>query len=322
MASIDPEVQTRLIRDLEPVVAVELDRHLATTKDWYPHEYVPWSEGLTFAGPLNGDAWEAKDSKLTPIAQDSLILNLLTEDNLPSYHTEIAVSMSRDGAWNNWLNRWTAEEARHGIVLRDYLMATRGVDPIELEDLRMAHMQVGYETPYDNDMLHTVSYVTFQELATRISHRNTGRISDDPICEGMLARVALDENLHMLFYRNLLGAALDMEPDSAMIAIKDVVTNFQMPGAGMPGWGRKSVQIALAGIYDPKSHLEDVVAPVLRAWKIFEREDFTAAGEMARNELAEYISAAQADVSRFVEKRDAHFDRLVARGQSPIRLKP
>ncbi len=322
MASIDPQVQARLIRDLEPVVAVELDRHLATTKDWYPHEYVPWSEGRTFAGPLNGDAWEAKDSKLTPIAQDSLILNLLTEDNLPSYHTEIAVSMSRDGAWNSWLNRWTAEEGRHGIVLRDYLMATRGVDPDELEDLRMAHMQVGYETPYDNDMLHTVSYVTFQELATRISHRNTGRISDDPICEGMLARVALDENLHMLFYRNLLGAALDMEPDSSMIAIKDVVTNFQMPGAGMPGWGRKSVQIALAGIYDPKSHLEDVVAPVLRAWRIFEREDFTATGEAARNELAEYISSAEADVSRFVEKRDAHFDRLVARGQNPIRLKP
>ena len=322
MASIDPQVQARLIRDLEPVVAVELDRHLATTKDWYPHEYVPWSEGRTFAGPLNGDAWEAKDSKLTPIAQDSLILNLLTEDNLPSYHTEIAVSMSRDGAWNSWLNRWTAEEGRHGIVLRDYLMATRGVDPDELEDLRMAHMQVGYETPYDNDMLHTVSYVTFQELATRISHRNTGRISDDPICEGMLARVALDENLHMLFYRNLLGAALDMEPDSAMIASKDVVTNFQMPGAGMPGWGRKSVQIALAGIYDPKSHLEDVVAPVLRAWRIFEREDFTATGEAARNELAEYISSAEADVSRFVEKRDAHFDRLVARGQNPIRLKP
>jgi acyl-[acyl-carrier-protein] desaturase len=83
----------------------------------------------------------------------------------------------------------------------------------------MAHMQVGYETPYDNDMLHTVAYVSFQELATRISHRNTGRISNDPICEQMLARVALDENLHMLFYRNCLSAALDLEPNAAMVAI-------------------------------------------------------------------------------------------------------
>jgi len=320
MSEIDPRIQSRLIRDLEPVVAVELERHIATTKDWYPHEYVPWSEGRTFAGPLNGDAWEAKDSKLTPIAQDSLVLNLLTEDNLPSYHTEIAFSMGRDGAWNSWLNRWTAEEARHGIVLRDYLMATRGVDPNELEDLRMAHMQVGYETPYPNDMLHTVAYVTFQELATRISHRNTGRISNDAICEGMLARVALDENLHMLFYRNLLGAALKLEPNATMRAITDVVTNFQMPGAGMPGWGRKSVQIALAGIYDLQLHLNDVVMPVLRAWGIFDMDTLTGDGAAARDELSAYLKSASEDVAKFVDKREVHFEKLVARGQEPLRL--
>ena len=320
MSEIDPQIQSRLIRDLEPVVAVELERHIATTKDWYPHEYVPWSEGRTFAGPLNGDAWEAKDSKLTPIAQDSLVLNLLTEDNLPSYHTEIAFSMGRDGGWNSWLNRWTAEEARHGIVLRDYLMATRGVDPNELEDLRMAHMQVGYETPYPNDMLHTVAYVTFQELATRISHRNTGRISNDAICEGMLARVALDENLHMLFYRNLLGAALKLEPNATMRAITDVVTNFQMPGAGMPGWGRKSVQIALAGIYDLQLHLNDVVMPVLRAWGIFDMDTLTGDGAAARDELSAYLKSASEDVAKFVDKREVHFEKLVARGQEPLRL--
>ena len=320
MAVFDPAIQTRLIRDLEPAVAIEIERHMKVAKDWYPHEFVPWSEGRTFAGPLNGDAWEAKDSKLTTVAQDSLVLNLMTEDNLPSYHTEIALSMSRDGAWNTWINRWTAEEARHSIVLRDYLMATRGVDPVELEDLRMAHMQVGYETPYDNDMLHTVAYVSFQELATRISHRNTGRIANDDIAEGMLARVALDENLHMLFYRNLLGKALDLEPNAAMVAIKDVVTNFQMPGAGMPGWGRKSVGIALAGIYDLQLHLEDVVAPVLRAGNIFERTDLTGEGEAARTELAEYLKRAQEDVNRFIEKRDTHFDRLIARGQEPVHL--
>ena len=320
MAAIDPAVQSRLIRDLEPIVGKELDRHLAVQKDWYPHEYVPWSEGRNFPGPLNGDAWEAKDSKLTAIAQDSLILNLLTEDNLPSYHTEIAVSMGRDGAWGTWINRWTAEENRHGIVLRDYLMATRGVDPVELEDLRMAHMQLGFETSYDNDMLHTVAYVSFQELATRISHRNTGKLSDDPIAEGMMQRVSLDENLHMLFYRNTLAAALEMEPNAAMRAIADVVTNFDMPGAGMPGFARKSVGIALAGIYDMQQHLEDVIAPVLRAWNVFGREDLTGDGQAAREELSAFLAGATADSDRFNEKREAHFERLIARGQEPIRL--
>ena len=320
MASIDPKLQERLIRDLEPTVAVELARHLEIQKDWYPHDYVPWSEGRNFAGPLNGDAWEAKDSRLSTVAQDSLVLNLLTEDNLPSYHTEIAISMGRDGAWGNWIERWTAEENRHGIVMRDYLMATRGVNPYELEDLRMAHMSQGYQTPYDNDMLHTVAYVSFQELATRISHRNTGKISDDPICENMLQRISLDENLHMIFYRNLLGKAIDLAPNEAMRAITDVVTNFDMPGAGMPGFGRKAVQIALAGIYDMQQHLDDVVAPVLRAWNIFDREDLSGDGQAARDELATWLTGATDESNRFNEKRELHFERLIARGQSPIRI--
>lgn len=320
MSSLDPAIQSRLIRDLEPAVAVEFERHIATQKNWYPHEYVPWSEGRTFAGPLNGDAWEAKDSKLSSLAQDSLVLNLMTEDNLPSYHTEIAIAMGRDGAWGNWIERWTAEENRHGIVMRDYLMATRGVDPYELEDLRMAHMQLGYQTPYETDMLHTVAYVSFQELATRISHRNTGKISMDPICEAMLQRIAADENLHMIFYRNLLGKAIDLEPNAAMRAITDVVTNFAMPGVGMPGFGRKAVQIALAGIYDLQQHLDDVVAPVLRAWNVFDREDLDGDGEAAREELSAYLITSGNDAARFNEKREIYFEKLIARGQEPIRI--
>lgn len=199
-------------------------------------------------------------------------------------------------------------------------MATRGVDPYELEDLRLAHMSLGYQTPYENDMLHTIAYVSFQELATRISHRNTGKISNDPIAENMMQRIALDENLHMLFYRNTLSAALDMEPNAAMRAITDVVTNFGMPGANMPGFGRKAVQIALAGIYDMTQHLEEVVAPVLRAWNIFERTDLSGDGLKAREELADFLDKTTIEADRFNEKREVYFERLVARGQEPNRL--
>lgn len=70
-----------------------------------------------------------------------MITNLLTEDNLPSYHREIAENFSQDGAWGGtWVGRWTAEENRHGIVMRDYLVVTRAVDPVQLERFRMEHM--------------------------------------------------------------------------------------------------------------------------------------------------------------------------------------
>ena len=34
-----------LLAELEPTAAQLLERHLATTKEWFPHEIVPWSLG-------------------------------------------------------------------------------------------------------------------------------------------------------------------------------------------------------------------------------------------------------------------------------------
>src|SRR5689334_23021051 len=253
-----------VLTELEPVVAENLDRHIKMAKEWHPHDYVPWDEGRNFAF-LGGEDWSPEQSRLDETAKAAMFVNLLTEDNLPSYHREIATRFGRDGAWGTWVGRWTAEENRHGIALRDYLVVTRGVDPVELERARMDYMTMGYDSG-DKTALQAVAYVSFQELATRVSHRNTGKISGDPIAEQLLARVATDENLHMVFYRNLMAAALDINPDEAMQAIRDEVVGFAMPGAGMADFGRKSVTIAKAGIYDLRLHHDDVVQPVLRFW--------------------------------------------------------
>jgi acyl-[acyl-carrier-protein] desaturase len=228
-----PLDQTALLIELEPVVASNLDRHLSLAKEWFPHEYVPWSEGRTFDGLLGGEPWREDDSELPDVARTALIVNLLTEDNLPSYHHEIATLFGRDGAWGSWVHRWTAEEGRHGIAIRDYLTVSRAVDPVALERARMDHMQSGYANAHDDEVLHSIAYVAFQELATRISHRNTGKATGDPIAEQLLARVAADENLHMVFYRNLLTAAFDLAPNDAMRAVADVVAGFQMPGVNI-----------------------------------------------------------------------------------------
>ena len=170
-------------------------------------------------GLLGGEAWSAEQSTLPDIARTSLIVNLLTEDNLPSYHHEIATVFGRDGAWGTWVHRWTAEEDRHGNAIRDYLLAARSVDPVALERARMNHMMSGYENIHGADLLRSLAYVSFQELATRISHRNTGKVTNDPIADKMLARISKDENLHMVFYRNIVAAALEIAPDATMRAI-------------------------------------------------------------------------------------------------------
>ncbi|MGN6608140.1 MAG: acyl-ACP desaturase [Jatrophihabitans sp.] len=290
-----------LLRELEPTVAANLDRHLGMAKEWHPHDYVPWSRGRDFAY-LGGTDWQPEDSPLDPVAQTAMVVNLLTEDNLPSYHREIATRFGRDDAWGAWVGRWTAEEGRHGIALRDYLVVTRGVDPVELERARMAQMTVGYDSG-DKTALEAMAYVSFQELATRVSHRNTGRATGCPVAEQLLSRIATDENLHMIFYRNLMAAALDLDPDQAMEAIRDEVIGFAMPGAGMADFARSSMIIAKAGIYDLRLHHDEVLLPVLRQWKVFERTDFGPAGEKARDDVAAFLALLDAKATRFVERR-------------------
>ncbi|MFR9775200.1 acyl-ACP desaturase [Micromonospora sp. MS34] len=304
--------QTALLHELEPVVEKNLDRHLSLAKEWFPHEYVPWSEGRTFAGPLGGEPWSEGDSALPDVARTALIVNLLTEDNLPSYHHEIATLFGRDGAWGTWVHRWTAEEGRHGTAIRDYLTVTRAVDPVALERARMVHMSAGYHNTHGDEVLHSLAYVSFQELATRISHRNTGRATGDPACEALLARVAADENLHMVFYRNLLGAAFELAPSQAMRAVADVLADFRMPGVGIEGFARKSVAIALAGIYDLRQHRDEVVVPVLRQWNLFEATGLDADGEAARDQIAAHLDALESQAARFEEKRAARAARLVS----------
>jgi len=306
--------QTEFLLELNPVVEAELNRHIPVAKEWFPHEYVPWSEGRNYDGVLGGEAWTESDSHLSEVAKSALIINLLTEDNLPSYHHEIAVLFGRDKAWGDWVHRWTAEEGRHAVALRDYLSVTRAVDPVALERLRMQHMSQGFISANDSDLLRSLAYVSFQELATRVSHRNTGRATGDVVADQLLARIAADENLHMIFYRNLLQAALQLDPNQTMRAITAVVKSFEMPGADIPGFQRKAVAMAVEGIYDLRQHKDDVVMPVLRFWKVFELEGLAPEGEQARTELSEFLGDLEESAARFEDKRDTLKARLAARG--------
>jgi acyl-[acyl-carrier-protein] desaturase len=304
-----------LIHELEPIAEAGLNQHLASTRNWNPHDYVPWSDGRNCAS-LGGQEWDTEQSRLSDVAMVAMVTNLLTEDNLPSYHRTIAEYFSIDDAWGAWVNRWTVEENRHGIALRDYLVVTRAVDPIALEQARIAQVTAGFSPGQQgqrairpDSMLDALSYVTFQELATRVSHRNTGRACAEPIADQLLKRVAADENLHMIFYRGLTAAALDIAPDQAMTSIWRILVNFQMPGFAIPNFRRNAVKIAVGGIYDLRQHLDDVVLPVLRKWRIFERDDFGAEGARRRDELALYLKRMDSEAAKFGESKARYLER-------------
>jgi acyl-[acyl-carrier-protein] desaturase len=117
-----------------------------------------------------------------------------------------------------------------------------------------------------------------------------------------MTRIAADENLHMVFYRDILAAALKIQPSRAVQAIVAEVLAFQMPGNGIPGFMRKAAAIAKAGIYDLRVHRDEVLLPIIQHWKIFELTGLDAAAEAARKTLADHLEKLDVAAKRFEEK--------------------
>lgn len=288
-----------LLDDLEPDAERLLERHLSRSKEWFPHEHVPWSQGRDFEpGERVGN------ESLPEAVRSALVVNLLTEDNLPYYTQEISSLTGSDGAWGTWLRRWTAEEGRHSIAIRDWMCVTRQVDLIELEKARMAQVCHGFRLDDEAGVADMIAYVALQELATRISHRNTGAHIADPAGKDVMARVATDENHHFLFYRDLVSAALEKHPSVMVPAIERQVRTFEMPGAGMPEFKAHAKRIADAGIYDVPIHHSQILEPVvLREWRITAIERLDGAAEAARERLVEAIGKLGRIAERISQRR-------------------
>ncbi len=288
------------LAQLEPVAADLLARHLANSKEWFPHELVPWSSGRDFA---QGETWDPAEWPLPDAVRSSLFVNLLTEDNLPYYFRTIEGLFGRDSAWGAWVRRWTAEEGRHSIVIRDYLTITRAIDPVALERARMAQVECG-ETPMVDTPADGITYVALQELATRLSHHNTGKLLDDPAGYQVMKRVAADENRHYLFYRDLGSAAIELDPSAMVLAIERQVRSFEMPGTGITNFKAHAQAIAAAGIYDFAVHHDQVLVPVvLRHWDVERLEGLSPEADQARTALLRRIERTGKAGRRFAARR-------------------
>jgi acyl-[acyl-carrier-protein] desaturase len=300
-----------LLNDLAPTAEALLERHLDNAREWFPHELVPWSQGRDFEP---GEAWDPEQAPMDEAVRSALFVNLLTEDNLPHYFRTIQTMFGFDHPWAAWARRWTAEEGRHSIVIRDYLTVTRSVDPVALERGRMAQVSLG-EVPEPGSIADLLVYVTLQELATRISHTNTGRLVGDRRGREVMARVAGDEQLHHVFYRDLTTAALELDPSGMVLALEKQVREFAMPGTGIPDFGAHAKAIANAGIYDFASHSEQILEPVVRRhWGLETMEGLSPEAEEARARLIRHMDKVAKVGRRMAARRAERSEGLAATG--------
>ncbi|HUF32507.1 MAG TPA: acyl-ACP desaturase [Acidimicrobiales bacterium] len=304
-----------ILNELAPIAEELFERHLTNAKEWFPHEMVPWSEGRDFEA---GEEWSPDEAPMDEAVRSSLFVNLLTEDNLPHYFRTINNLFGGDEVWGAWSKRWTAEEGRHAIVIRDYLTVTRGVDPVSLERGRMSQISGG-QVPEPPTVADGFVYVTLQELATRIAHGNTGRRMEDKRGQKIMARVAGDENLHHVFYRDITSTMIEFDPSLVVLAIDRNVREFSMPGTGIPNFANHAKAIAQAGIYDFAAHHDHILQPVVvKHWGLESIQGLSPEAEEARSSVLAHIERVGKAGRRMNERREAKAARAAERGDLSV----
>jgi acyl-[acyl-carrier-protein] desaturase len=288
-----------LLEEITPDVVRLYDRHMEAPRLWFPHEQINWGEGESF----DTRPWSPEDYPLSEGVRSSIFVNLLTEDNLPYYTDSILEHAPKGHPIREWTCQWTMEENRHSMVMRDWVHISRCINPTTLEEGRRVQMQKG-EVPHPATFAELISYVSFQERATQIAHRNTGAKlpKDDKIGRNVLALIAGDETKHYLFYRDLAQAAFAIDPSAMMIAVSKQVSTFAMPGTGIPSFTRHAVRIAKEGIYGLGQYLGDVLTPVLNLWDIEHLKGLNKEAEIARVDLVNVKAKIAESVERTAHK--------------------
>ena len=85
----------------------------------------------------------------------------------------------------------------------------------------------------------------------------------------------------------------------AIQSVYHILKNFKMPGFTVPAFRRKAVVIAMGGVYDPRIHLDDVVMPVLKKWRIFERDGTSPARAPAATNWQAHRGTPRRPASKF-----------------------
>jgi len=291
-----------VLASMQGFVAENLNILGDVEKVWQPTDYLPdlgaedWRDTLAaFREP----AQHVSDELLVVLVGD-----MVTEEALPSYSVslnQLARDNEGDSArpWARWLRGWTAEENRHGDLLNAYLRLTGRVDMRAVEVTVQHLLNSGFNPKTRDDPYGGLIYTSFQERATKVSHRNVGRLvkeQGDANLARICARIAGDESRHELFYTRMMGRVLDLDPDGGMTAIRQMIRGLiAMPGKHMYDgkdpdlFDHFAVVAQRTGVYTVRDYA-DILAHLVETWNLAGR---SVTGKAAR---AQAYLCSQAEV--------------------------
>ena len=229
-----------VIRTMERAVADNLNLLAPRDKAWQPTDYLPDLESASWRDEVERfrHSAEAVSDQLLVV----LVGAMVTEEALPSYSMSLnGLVRDEDGdssaPWARWLRGWTAEENRHGDLLNAYLRLTGRVHMHAIERTIHSLIVNGFNPKSGADPYNLLVYTSFQERATRISHRNVGRTAareGDLNLARICGVIAGEEARHETFYIRMMNEVLQHDPAGGILAFRSMLCGtIAMPGRFM-----------------------------------------------------------------------------------------
>lgn len=292
--------QFQVIESMQPFVNEHLGSLLKPVgESWQPTDWLPdlaatdWREQL---GDFRERARSLPDDVLVILVGD-----MITEEALPSYQTWLNrlqgladPTGASDSPWARWGRGWTAEENRHGDLLNKYLFLTGRVDMRSVETTIHHLINNGFDPQTGDDPYCGFVYTSFQERATKISHRNVGdlaRQAGEERLHRICDRIAADEARHEHAYKLFMGRVFDLDPSGAVLAFARMMkTKIVMPallmedGNGTDLFARFSRVAQKAGVYTAADYAA-IIGALVQEWKIAELKGLSHAAAEAQDYL-------------------------------------
>ena len=233
--------QDELLYALEKAIPEIMEEHHAAAEAWNPHDWVPWDDGRNFAFLGGVDFDPDQPAPLPADAAAAVLALLLTKDNMPSYHRLMAQKASIFGAWQQVIGSWTAEDNRHSIALRDYLVVSRLVDPEVAENLRLHHITKGkLQSPVsltDYQILDVMALLAVHELQCVAFEEKLLADSDNEVLTAIVSRILHDDRVQAKTFTNFLNAGVDANISELVTAVDKAVSEMELIGADVDNFG-------------------------------------------------------------------------------------
>ena len=211
-------------------------------ESWQPSDFLPelasenWHQDIA----VFRDRAKALPDDLLVV----LVGDMVTEEALPSYQTWLNKlkgvtdeSGASDNGWAIWSRGWTAEENRHGDLLNKYLFLSGRVDMRSVEKTIHYLISNGFDPQTENNPYLGFIYTSFQERATKISHRNVATLAakaGEEHLQKICGLIAGDEARHEKAYKLFMTKIFEVDPVNAVIAFAKMLrTKITMPASLM-----------------------------------------------------------------------------------------